>query len=228
MQFTPVPNLFISSLLPQIDDINELKTTLHIFYLLYGKKGYPRFVTFSELLSDKSLISSLEGSERQLENALRDALEMAIGRETLLHLVVDRDGKPEDIYFINTASDRKTVAKIENGELAVAGLKSVSQSRLDRDAGELPNIFTLYEQNIGMITPIIAEELGEAEKLYPESWIRDAIREAVSLNKRNWRYIARILENWAAEGKSDGTYKRDSKKGPDKYAGQKYGHIFQR
>jgi DnaD/phage-associated family protein len=79
-----------------------------------------------------------------------------------------------------------------------------------------------------MLTPMIAEELAEAERLYPGDWIRDAVREAVSLNKRNWRYIARILENWSAEGRSDGTHKRDTKKSTDKYNGQKYGHLFQR
>jgi DnaD/phage-associated family protein len=79
-----------------------------------------------------------------------------------------------------------------------------------------------------MLTPIIADELTEAEKLYPEEWIRDAIKEAVSLNKRNWRYIARILENWSAEGRGDGTHQRDTQKSADKYNRQKYGHLFQR
>jgi DNA replication protein len=74
------------------------------------------------------------------------------------------------------------------------------------------NIFTLYEQNIGMITPMIAEELKEAEKLYPPRWIEEAFKEAVTLNKRSWRYIARILERWASEGKDSGEHKRDIKK----------------
>ena len=91
-----------------------------------------------------------------------------------------------------------------------------------------PDIFTLYEENIGMLNPLIAEWLKEAENLYPESWIRDAIKEAVSLNKRNWRYIDRILENWSAEGRGDGTHKRGSKTDPDKYIKGKYGHIVRR
>ena len=91
------------------------------------------------------------------------------------------------------------------------------------------NIFVLYEQNIGMITPMIAEELQEAEKLYPPGWIEEAFKEAVTLNKRSWRYIARILERWASEGKNSGEYKRDVKKdGPDKYVKGKYGHLVQR
>ncbi len=95
-------------------------------------------------------------------------------------------------------------------------------------AEEQPDIFTLYEENIGMLTPLIADELREAEKLYPENWIKDAIKEAVSLNKRNIRYIVRILEHWLAEGKGDGTHRRYSKTDPDKYIKGKYGHMVQR
>jgi len=228
MQFTAVPNIFFSSLLPGIEDVNELKTTLNIFWMIYSKRGYPRFLTFNEMLGNKSLVGSLKTENDGIEKTLSDAVERAIGRGTIINLVVDMDGKPTDIYFLNTASDRKTVEKIRNGELIPAGLKAAALPQSIADSDEMPDIFTLYEQNIGMLTPIIAEELSEAEKLYPGEWIRDAVKEAVSLNKRNWRYIARILENWSAEGKSDGTYKRDSQKGPDKYSGQKYGHIVKR
>ncbi|MFC2014456.1 DnaD domain-containing protein [Chloroflexota bacterium] len=229
MQFTPVPNLFISSLLPQINDIAELKTTLHIFRTLYGKKGYPRFVSYRELLADKSLMNSLREGEKTTGEKLNEALEMAVRRGTVLQLVVSRDGEPEDIYFLNTDSDRKAMAKIQNGEIVLAGLKAGRQAQPDADAGPPPDFFTLYEQNIGMLTPMIADELREAEKLYPEKWIRDAIKEAVSLNKRSWRYIERILENWAAEGRKDGTHRGDSEKtDPGKYTKGKYGHMVRR
>ncbi|MFC2055982.1 DnaD domain-containing protein [Chloroflexota bacterium] len=225
MQFTPIPNFFFSSLLPQIKDITELKTTLHIFCSLYGKRGYPRFITYRELLTNKGLINSLRGGEKPSEEVLGGALGMAVKRGTILHLLVDRDGTPEDVYFLNTESDRRTVAKIQNGELALAGLKVGRQSPSDIDTEPPPNIFTLYEENIGKLTPMIADELREAEKLYPELWIRDAIKEAVSLKKLSWRYIERILERWSAEGKRDGTYQRDFKTGSDKYSKQKYGHM---
>ena len=154
---------------------------------------------------------------------------MAKGRGTILHLILDRDGALEDVYFINTESDRRVVAKIQSGELDLPGLKAKGQPYPGGETEPSPDIFTLYEQNIGMLTPMIAEELKEAEKLYPEGWIRDAIKEAVNQNKRKWSYISAILERWSAEGKSDGTYRRDSKKtDPDKYIKQKYGHIFQR
>ena len=59
---------------------------------------------------------------------------------------------------------------------------------------------------------MIADELREAEELYPEDWIEDAFREAVGQNKRSWRYIARILERWEHEGRGHGQPGRHSKK----------------
>ena len=229
MQFTPLPNFFFSTLLPQISDIAELKTTLHILGTLYHKKGYPRFLTFNELLTNKSLMSSFNEATEPPDKILHNALEMATKRGTILHIVLDREGMSEDIYLLNTEPNRQIVSKIQNGELSLRGLKATKEQTYT-ELEEQPDIFTLYEQNIGMLTPIIADELREAEKLYPVNWIKDAIKEATALNKRSWRYINAILERWSAEGRSDGTYKRDSAKkaGPDKYIKQKYGHMVRR
>ncbi len=228
MQFTPIPNLFFSSLLPQISDIAELKITLHIFWSLYGKRGYPRFITYRELLGNRSLMRSLKEEEKPPDEVLGSALDMAVKRGTILHIVLEKDGASEDVYFLNTESDRQVVAKIQNGELVLAGLKAGGQAYPDVETKQ-PDIFTLYEQNIGMLTPMIAEELREAEKVYPEDWIRDAIKEAVTHGKRKWSYISAILERWSAEGKSNGTYQRDFKKtDPDKYIKGKYGHMVKR
>ncbi len=227
MDFTPLPNLFFSTLLPQISDIAELKTTIHLLGALYRKRGYPRFITYRELLTNKSLMRSLKQGTKPPEEILRQALEMAAKRGVFLHLMLDRDGTAEDIYLLNTDSDRQTVAKIRSGELVLDGLKGGALT--PADAEEQPDIFTLYEQNIGMLTPMIAEELKEAGKLYPADWINDAIKEAVSLNKRNWRYIARILERWSSEGRDSGAHKRDFKKTDrDKYIKGKYGHMVRR
>jgi len=226
-QFTAVPNAFFSTLLPQISDIAELKVTLHIFQTLYQKRGYPRFTSYGELLANKGLMSSLKEAEVPPEEALRNALEAAARRGAILHLALDRDGATEDIYLLNDDKSRQAMAKIQSGELSLSGLEPKEPAFIDSE--EPPDIFTLYEQNIGMLTPMIAEELRDALKLYPQNWIRDAIKEAVSNNKRKWSYISAILERWTAEGRDDGTYRGDTKKtGPDKYIKGKYGHIVQR
>jgi DNA replication protein len=227
MEFTPLPNLLFSSLLPQISDMAELKTTLHVLAVLYRKRGYPCFVTRSELLGNVSLMSSLKGSKEPPGEVLRNALKMATERGTMIHIELDRDGTSEDVYLLNTESNRQTAVKIQNGELKLSGLIAKGQANVG--AEDTPDIFALYEQNIGMLTPIIADELREAEKLYPQDWIKDAIKEAVNQNKRKWSYISAILEHWSAEGRSDGTYQRHPKKtDPDKYIKGKYGHMVRR
>jgi DNA replication protein len=227
MQFTPLPNVFFSVLLPQISDITELKVTLYLLATLYRRRGYPRFVSLGELLGSTSLMRSLSRADEVPAEALARALEMATKRGTILHLILDKTGATENVYFLNTELDRETVAKIQSGELSLLGLKARRQGYLETE--EPPDIFTLYEQNIGMLTPMIAEELKEAERLYPADWIRDAVREAVTQNRRKWSYISAILERWSSEGRESGAHRRDSKKqDPDKYLRQKYGHVVQR
>ncbi len=227
MEFTPIPNPFLSHIMSQISDVNELKTTLHIFMAIYSKKGHPRFVSFGELLINAGLMRSLEQTNKPAKEVLKSALELAVKRGTILNLAVDCDGETEELYFLNTPSDRQSMAKIQDGELKLTGLKAKTIPPTQTE--ELPNIFTLYEENIGMLTPMIAEEIKEAEELYPETWIRDAIKIAVNQNKRKWDYIATILERWAREGRQDGAYRRDTEKeDPDKYIKGKYGHMVRR
>jgi DNA replication protein len=227
MQFTPLPNLFFSALLPQISDITELKVTLYLLATLYHRRGYPRFVSLGELLGSTSLMRSLSRADEPSAEALARALEMATKRGTILHLMLAKGGATEDVYFLNTELDRETVAKIRSGELSLPGLKARGQGYLETE--EPPDIFTLYEQNIGMLTPMIAEELKEAERLYPTDWIRDAMREAVTQNRRKWSYISAILERWSSEGRESGAHRRDSKKqDPNKYIKGRYGHMVQR
>ncbi|MCK4722312.1 MAG: primosomal replication protein N, partial [Dehalococcoidia bacterium] len=83
MRFTPLPNIFFSDLLPHIDDIIELKITLHIFWSLYQKRGYPKFVTYGELLGDKTLMAGTVNAD-----GLREGLERALSRGTLIHLTL--------------------------------------------------------------------------------------------------------------------------------------------
>jgi len=147
----------------------------------------------------------------------------------MLHLRIDRDGQAEDVYFINNETARGAINKIQRGELPP--LVSAPRQGQEVEIEPMPNIFSLYERNIGMLTPMIAEELKDAETLYPADWIESAFKEAVITTKKpSWKYIARILERWATEGKDDGKSGRDFKKEDDreKYIRGKYGHMVKR
>ena len=227
-EVTPIPNLFFSAVMSQIDDIVELKTILHVFWLLSRRRGYPLFVTYNELLSDPILMGGIEGGAMPKGEALHQALGQAVQHGFMLHLGIDRDGQSEDAYFINSETAKEAIDKIKRGKLPQLVL---SPKKAEKAEAKPPSdIFSLYERNIGMLTPMIAEELQDAEKLYPAEWIESAFKEAVTLNKRSWKYIARILERWAIEGKDDGKSRRDSKKEDDreKYIRGKYGHMVRR
>ena len=96
--------------------------------------------------------------------------------------------------------------------------------------GRRPTIYELYEQNVGLLTPLLVEELREAAETYPAEWIEEAFREAVGYNRRNWRYVRRILENWATQGRGErgaaGGRPR-APQDPRRYIEGKYGHLIQ-
>jgi len=203
---TALPDLFFSELLPLVDNLAELKVTLHVFWLLYHKKSAPRYVTLQELQGDGTLLRSLQGLAKSPEDALQDGLQRSLARGTLLHLRGASDG--QHFYFVNSAQGRRVLAQAEAGELSLAeGAVQVEPVA----PAERPNIFVLYEQNVGLLQPIIAEELQEAERTYPQAWIEEAFRIAVENNVRNWKYIRRILERWATEGKVEGKGKTREK-----------------
>ena len=230
--YVPVPEVFFTALLPEIEDMAELKVTLHLFWLLAQKQGNPRCVSDRELLADRELLRGLkrQGDPRPAEERLHQGLEQAVARGTLLRihlkLLSEISGEEEVIswYFFNTARSRKIVKELQGAEMVPASLLEKDERKaqavgagieMHASAGanghqekarvqvqvERPNIFVLYEQNIGLLTPMIASQLEDAADHYPAEWIEAAFSEAVQRNKRNWKYINAILRRWETEGR---------------------------
>ena len=180
-------------------------------------------VSEEAVLLDEGLSSGVraDGSARSVVERLLESIELATARGVILRLVDEQDD-----YWLLLGVDG-------NRRRVRAGL-SVAGDMTARWRGTLrverPSIFTLYEQNVGLVTPIIADRLVEAIERYPEAWVEDAIEEAVAYNRRNWRYIQRILENWASEGRTDeanrGGPARDLNR--EKHLRGKYAHLFRR
>jgi DnaD/phage-associated family protein len=216
------PELF-SDVLPQITLASELKVTLHIFYRLSRQRGpAPRRLNWDELIGDRILRRSLRSVSklRPHEELLAEGLEAAVQRTTLLHVILPDDGRAINWYLVNTAANR--------GWAELAGLAGAALSPNEPPTDERPAVLTLYEQNIGLITPMLLEELREAEERYPPHWIVDAIREAVRANARSWRYIKKVLERWAAHGRQDATDRAERPIDVEKYTNGTYGDLFRR
>jgi DNA replication protein len=205
-----VPDIFFTDLLPLIDDLAELKLTLHAFWLLNTQDAEVRFLRGDDLRADDLLLLSLnlDSELRTPLEALDDALERAVARNTLIRLDVEvaarRNGKGagapiwQDWYFLNTVKGRQAAAQIRTGKLHDLHAVVPEEARLKV---ERPNIFVLYEQNIGMLTPLLADQLRALEKSYPPDWIAEGFDIAVAANKRALRYIKAILKRWETEGK---------------------------
>lgn len=222
-----VPDLFFVDLLPQIDDLAELKLTVYFFWLLNEQEGPLRFVRGDDMRCDSKLLNSLrlETDLRSPLATLEDALERAVARNTFLRLDVETDpvnemsvlngdklqseGESpsadeethiEDWYFLNTAKGRQSVAAIRQGKVAELQGIVPEEARLHV---ERPNIFVLYEQNFGLMTAMIADQLRDLEKSYPPDWITEAMEIALLNNKRHLNYIRAILRRWETEGKDE-------------------------
>jgi DnaD/phage-associated family protein len=217
-----LPEALFGELAPLIDDLAELKVTLHCYWRLSQGQGAIRFLRRRDLLTDPVLLGGLESdAAKDRVGVIETALERARARGSLLHVRADRDGESEDWYFANTPKGRAALQQIERGERPEE-LQAVARAEISR-----PNIFVLYEQNIGMLQSIIADELREAEREYPADWIEEAFQLAAEANVRRWSYVRAILERWATEGKSDAKSRRDSQEDYRRFTTDKYADLYE-
>jgi DNA replication protein len=193
-----IPEIFFQEVLPVIDDLNELRVTLYTLWYLEKLETPLKYLSIDDYLRDGTFMLSLGDNGKQ---HLSEALQKAVARGTLLCSVELSSMTTDAIILANTPRGRAAISALRSGKYSVDQLSS-SSAQLDVIR---PNIFELYEQNIGAITPMMAEILKNAETLYPPGWIEEAIELAVQNNSRRWKYVEAILRKWKENGR-DGEY----------------------
>ncbi|MDI3340209.1 MAG: DnaD domain protein [Sphaerobacter sp.] len=231
----PVPHRFFEDWLPAMRDIAEIKVMLTVYRLLASAAWRDGIVPEAALYADEGLLRGLHrtGAALPPHDEIRRGIELAVARGALLRVRVvgDEDAAGEAWLLPATPENRVRLGRIEQGLAPVPPTLGggAPVARIER---ERPTIFRLYEQNVGLLTPIIADQLIEALELYPEAWIEEAIRQAVSYNRRQWRYIQRILERWATEGRGDEADRRSGRPAatfdPERHLRGKHAPIFRR
>lgn len=197
-----MPSPFFSSLLEEIGSLGELKCVLRMIGLVHQHKGQRLWLSGEELVADPVLLNGLAQEEGGPRVSILRGLNQAVERGVLLQA---QGARGETLFFVNDSPGRK--AHASSRLVGINGVASAPEaaSAPDGEASQpRQNIFALYEETIGPLAPILAQELEEAERTYPASWIAEAFQEAAALNRRNWRYIQRILERWASQGKDHG------------------------
>ncbi len=219
LRFTSVPDLFFARLLPQIDSLVELKVVLHFLWIHYRQAR--QVISRNELLTDETLVQSLTLIDEDVENALTQGLNRAVERGILLYARVEDEAGRHDLYFLNSERGRQAQVKLEAGEMGVVATSGAEIA----PPTKRPNIFELYEDNIGLISPILADELKDAEVTYPPEWIEDAFKIAVENNVRKWSYIRAILDRMATAGRGDS--KKQEKTGKPWYTDEEFKELIQ-
>ena len=203
--FTQVPDSFIN-LMNGIQDVAELKVTLYAIWRIEHTEGNFRAMCETDF-EEETL--GLSGEE------IRRGLGKAVERGTLLRA----ENAAEVFYFLNSPRGRLSAEAFAKGQWREAMRTYVPNKS---------NLFKLYEENIGALTPLLADMLREAEKEYPGAWIEEAFEIAVSRNVRNWKYIEAILRRWKENGKDERRDSQDSVQDAKRYTEGEFSEFFKR
>jgi DnaD/phage-associated family protein len=176
-------------LLAAIDDLNELKIVSFCLWAFAQRDGEAglRWLRYEEIIAAEQ-----HGLERQPASA---ALARALRHGVLLVAQGHTASGVEPAYTLCTPQAQATVG--------AAGFVLT----LDEHGAEIlpprPSVFKLYEENIGPLTGLIGQDLGDLTRDYGENWLREAIEVAVEREKRSLRYVKGVLRGWRKEGKRD-------------------------
>jgi len=186
---SPLPDIFFRRLLKEIASIDELKVTLYALWRIEHMDGAFRALAEADFdPGDMGL-----GFED-----VRSGLDAATKRGSLLRAVHEEHA----LYFLNSSQGQAAAQAFAESGWPASG--NAASAPLER-----PNVFRRYEENIGPLTPLIADALIDAEATYTAAWVADAIELAVKHNKRNWKYSEAILKRWKDEGRAEKQSGRD-------------------
>ena len=204
--FTQLPDSFIH-LLKEIDDVAELKVTLYAIWRIEHIEGHFRALCETDF-EPEALGMRLE--------AIQTGLGKSVERGTMIRSQHDADV----FYFLNSPRGRLSAEAFAKGQWreSTQGYAPLNKS----------NIFKLYEENIGALTPLLSDMLREAEKNYPSAWFEEAFEIAVSRNIRNWKYVEAILARWKENGKDERRDSKDSVQDAKRYTEGEFSEFFKR
>lgn len=195
--FFPLPETFLTEVLPAMREAAAIKAALYALWRLIRQSGHLPLLPEASFLQPEALqASGLTAEEMQT------GLQEALSRQILLSL----ESGGGRFYLLNSPRGRALLAAFQSGEW-----------QPDPDAAPphplpRPNIYRLYEENIGPLTPLIADALRDAENEYSPEWVAEALNEAVKRNVRNWKYAEAILKRWKEEGHDSQEDRRDAQK----------------
>ena len=186
---TRVPNAVLGRVLAGIEDLDVVKLVLRAVWLLERGSGYPRSILGEQLKADRVLSVVFEN-----ESDFEAALDQAVVRGVLARVSIGGI----DRLMLNTESARRVSSDVTG---------SVTDEDEEGNGWDIPasrsagaNAFRAYEENIGVLSPMIRESILSSLEDFTDEEITQAIRIAVENESRSWSFVAGVLRRWAREG----------------------------
>jgi DnaD/phage-associated family protein len=212
-RWTPVPDVLFSAHLPELGSPSAVGVILVVIWRVNRRPPKsPPAMNVADLQVDPVLHRYLKGlgvAEAAIGSEVDKAVTALLARGLLIEAWTAGEQEPQRWLFVNGPEGRRAYEAWQAGDEVLPDVDTPAAAR----AADRPTVFALYEDNFGIVTPMLAEELREAEQIYPESWIEDAMRLAVENNARRWSYVRAILERWVTEGRDDETDRRPAERG---------------
>ncbi len=203
--FTQLPDSFIH-LIKEIDDITELKVTLYAIWRIEHIEGHFRALREADF------------ETQELGLGLEEIL-LGLGKSVERGTLLKAEHEAAVFYFLNSPRGRLSAEAFQKGQWSASAKGTSAPMRKS-------NIFKLYEENIGALTPLLSDMLREAEKNYPGEWFEEAFEIAVSRNIRNWKYVDAILARWKEKGKDERKDQQDIIKDARRYTDGEFSEFF--
>jgi DnaD/phage-associated family protein len=197
-----LPEEFCNQQLPRLQDADLIKLLLYLQIRFTRQEGENKYLFVRQILQSSTLQHWM-GADHT-EDRVREALKKAVANGLLISAKIRTDGNNQ-IVLNNDENGKTSLNRLQQG----LWLPHPTDDPLEAIAQPQKNIYQLYEENIGPLTPLLSEDLTAAQEEYPSQWIEEAIHIAVQNNARSWRYVDAVLKSWQKEGK-DGQSRRNS------------------
>ncbi len=203
---TRVPNLVLGRVLAEVENSVTLKLILRAIWLLERQRGFPRYISTEDLRRDR-VVSRLIRDESELAECLNSAKAHGV--------LIEVSVSGNKCLMLNTESAERAsfdaIALTETPENDPDGWDSPTTSVLPPDA------FRAYEENIGVLSPMIRENILSSLEDFTDEDITHAIRIAVENESRSWSFVAGVLRRWLRDGvpheRNDGKSGRSTDRG---------------
>lgn len=185
---TRVPNAVLSAVLNEVEESGTVKLILRAVWLLERQRGFPASITVNELRHDRVLIRVFKSKER---------FDAALDQSLNLGVLIKFELNNADALMLNTVSATRQV-----GHAKGAQSENIDDDGWDASVGsETPDdAFRAYEENIGILSPMIRENITAVLQDFSDEDIIEAIKIAVENENRSWSYVAGVLRKWARDG----------------------------